>query len=153
MSGSLSSPAEADPAQRVLRPILVVDDDAVFRTVVAAMLQRHGHAFSTCPDADEAVAEAARIGPALLVTDLNMPGRDGLELFAELRRRDPFLRGILVSTSLDGELLVRVAESGIHDAIPKPLHDHYRLVEAVERQLYEWRRWRAILRDLKRVGR
>jgi DNA-binding NtrC family response regulator len=144
---------ETGTARAQLRPILVVDDDVVFRTVVAAMLQGNGHAFAVCADADQAVEEFSRSGPALLVTDLHMPGRDGLDLFIELRRRDPFLRGILVSTHLNADLLVRVAESGIHDAIPKPLHDHYRLVEAVEHQLYEWRRWRAILRDLKRVGR
>ena len=153
MSGSSPLLSETGAARSVLRPILVVDDDMVFRTVVSAMLQRNGHSFTACSDAEQAVEEACKIGPALLVTDLNMPGRDGLDLFTELRRRDPFLRGILVSTHLSAELLVRVAESGIHDAIPKPLSDHYRLVEAVEHQLYEWRRWRAILRDLKRVGR
>ncbi|MFM2092297.1 MAG: hypothetical protein RLZZ127_2786 [Planctomycetota bacterium] len=145
--------SESDAGQRVLRPILVVDDDSIFRTVVCSMLRRHGHPFQAVPDAETALAEAETSGPAVVVTDLNMPGLDGLELFARLRQRDPFVRGILVSTHLDAELLVRVAESGIHDAVPKPLVDHYRLVESVERQLYEWRRWRAILGDLKRVRR
>lgn len=131
--------------------ILLVDDDAVFRGVASAVLLRQSIPHVACDSGERALELAADLDPTLLITNLQMPGLDGIDLFQELRSRDPFMRCILVSAHIDPETLVRIAESGIHDAIPKPLHDYHRLVEAVERQLYERKRWRAILRDLKQT--
>ncbi len=134
------------------RAILVVDDDPVFLRTMEAVLVRYGHRVSAWADPAAAMAAAEVAAPALLVTDLEMPGLDGFELFRRLCVRDPFLRGVLVSAHVSPERLVTIMESGIYDAVPKPLHDHHRLVEAVERQLHEARRWRMLLRNLKGVG-
>jgi two-component system C4-dicarboxylate transport response regulator DctD len=134
------------------RSILVVDDDPVFLRTMEAVLVRYGHRVAARSDPVAALADAEEAAPALLVTDFEMPGLDGFELFRRLRARDPFLRGVLVSAHVSPERLVAIMESGIHDAVPKPLGDHHRLVEAVERQLHEARRWRVLLRNLKGVG-
>jgi DNA-binding NtrC family response regulator len=77
-----------------MKVVLVEDDDAL-RTALAELLRRAGHQVSNCPDGAtglKAVDEAD-----LLVTDLRMPGFDGLSLLREARLRRPSLQVIVMT--------------------------------------------------------
>jgi CheY-like chemotaxis protein len=75
--------------------ILVCDNEEVLRGLVRASLDGNGYTLVEARDGDEAVEQARLVRPDLILLDMMMPGRSGLEVLGELRR-DPDLRGIPV---------------------------------------------------------
>ena len=94
--------------------VLVVDDDAVCARAVASMLRHVGpHDVETASSADEAVERLSAASYDLILCDLNMPGRDGVEtmrVFAERRIRCP----ILLVSGADQKILKAAQELGKH---------------------------------------
>ena len=78
--------------------ILIVDDDAHVRNLVSAAVAREGFSVGTARNGREALAMLQRKGGwDAVITDLHMPGMDGLDLVRELRTRDATLPVIMVS--------------------------------------------------------
>jgi two-component system cell cycle sensor histidine kinase/response regulator CckA len=101
--------AAAGPAAPPAGPVLLVEDEAPLRLLGTRLLERAGHAVLAA-DCAEAALEMIESGaaPALLVSDVAMPGIDGLELARRLRARWPGLPVLLLSgyaaRMLDGTL-------------------------------------------------
>src|SRR5262245_4842032 len=77
---------------RFARPkgrILVVDDEANARTALAELLRDEGYQVETAADGFKALPKLEEFAPDLLLTDLRMPGMDGLELMGRARQLDP----------------------------------------------------------------
>jgi Fe-S oxidoreductase/ActR/RegA family two-component response regulator len=68
------------------RRILVVDDEDDARTYISTVLEDAGAEIVEAADGDEALAKAITEKPDLITLDISMPGRDGVEVFGELRR-------------------------------------------------------------------
>ncbi len=82
--------------------ILVVEDDASVRQLVADMLAPTGHRVVSCRDAEEALAAVTTEGPFhLVVTDVSLPDLSGPELVERLRREAPELKALLISGGED----------------------------------------------------
>lgn len=79
------------------QPILIVDDDSDIRSLVRRALTRAGYAVLTAPDGEAALAAVAAEYPCLVITDMQMPRRDGRALISHLRRQDPLLPILVVS--------------------------------------------------------
>lgn len=77
--------------------ILLVDDNADYLAAQTELLGRAGHQVSTASDGNEAIREADRATYDLLITDIIMPEREGLETIAVLRKKVPALKIIAVS--------------------------------------------------------
>ena len=77
--------------------ILLADDDAGVRRMLARALGRQGWETTCCADGDEAAALLARRHFDCVISDLQMPGRDGREVLATARREQPGLPVILIS--------------------------------------------------------
>jgi signal transduction histidine kinase/CheY-like chemotaxis protein len=101
--------------------VLVVDDEPVVRDFVAKVLRREGFSCRTAAGADEAVSMVMDHPPALVVTDLRMPGKDGLWLQGELRERWPEIAVILLTAVSDAKQAVRCLKAGAHDYLVKPI--------------------------------
>lgn len=115
--------------------VIVVDDDQSLLTVMGAHLQKQGYAIETYLDGQSAL-EALRVGqaPAVLVTDLDMPGLDGFELLRAGRQHDPNLQVIVVTGNGTVENAVRAMRAdGAYDFITKPFETLKILSLAVER--------------------
>jgi two-component system response regulator RegA len=70
------------------RVVLIVDDDEVFRGRLVRAFRGRGWIAFEAADADQALLQAAEHSPDLVLVDLRMPGREGLELIPDLRARD-----------------------------------------------------------------
>ena len=81
------------------RPILVVDDDAAIRRVVAAVLADEGYTVAEAPDGGAALARARAAPPRLILLDMRMPGMDGWEFAREFRTRHGHGAPIIVVTA------------------------------------------------------
>jgi CheY-like chemotaxis protein len=77
--------------------VLVVDDIDVVRLTLRKFLERGGHDVTECASADEAEQAVRRSMPDVVVTDLWMPGRNGLALIGALRERYAHLPVIAIS--------------------------------------------------------
>ena len=99
--------------------ILVVDDDADLRAVVAFTLRDAGYLVVAAADGPSALALAEAERPALVVLDLNLPGEDGLSLLPKLLAPGPV--SVLVLSVRSGEEdVVRALDLGADDYLTKP---------------------------------
>ena len=115
-----------------MRPaILLVDDDATLLSVLARRLVREGYDVQTAPSGLHALKLLERSWPQLLVVDLMMPGMDGFELCARVKRIADL--PIIVLSAVDAsEAKVRALEEYAEDYITKPFNPD-ELVARVQR--------------------
>jgi CheY-like chemotaxis protein len=95
--GSAGQSAPDSPAQPGLAKILVVDDDPAVRTVIQAQLRRAGHKVEVAEDGCTAVQLCRQFRPDVVLLDIFMPEKDGLETIPELRRADPNVKIMIIS--------------------------------------------------------
>ena len=119
--------------------VLVVDDDAAIRTVVAQALKRAGHRVTTAASLAELDAQLEPGLPDVVVTDVMLPDGNGLDKAAELRERHPDLPVIVLSAQNTLTTAVRANEVGAFDYLPKPF-DLDALTRAVAGALARGRR-------------
>ena len=102
--------------------ILIVDDEADIRDLVAGVLGDEGYSTRTAADSDSALAALADRRPSLLVLDIWLQGSrlDGIELLEEVKRRDPTLPVIMISGHGNVETAVAAIKRGAYDFIEKP---------------------------------
>lgn len=99
--------------------LLVVDDDALVRRALARMLRRAGHDVRDAADAESALGLVDELDA--LITDLWMPGVDGLQLAAAVGRTRPDLPIVLVTALPHPDLDERAAEVGVTAVLRKPV--------------------------------
>ena len=117
-----------------LRPaVLLVDDDQTLLSVLARRLTREGFDVRTAPSGSAALAALERGWPAIIIVDLMMPGMDGFELCARIKRFADL--PIIVLSAVDAdESKVRALEEYAEDYITKPFNPD-ELVARVQRVL------------------
>jgi two-component system nitrogen regulation response regulator NtrX len=106
-----------------LSRILIVDDEESIRRSLAGILSDEGFETDTVADGEKALA-ALREGeqvPDLVLLDIAMPGRDGVEILAEIRQAWPALPVVMMSGHGTIETAVRATQLGAFDFIEKPL--------------------------------
>jgi len=77
--------------------ILLIDDDDGVRTVLCALLVRSGHTVFEARDGEEGLDLFPRTGPDLVITDIVMPKKSGLEVVQVLRAKQPGVKIIAMS--------------------------------------------------------
>jgi CheY-like chemotaxis protein len=113
--------------------ILVVDDDAWMRDSTSRILESEGWEAVPANEGKEALAKLAEERFDLVVTDLVMPGMEGIETIARLRKLNPATPVIAVSgggRTFPGEYLTLATQLGASLALAKPF-DRRELIEAV----------------------
>lgn len=102
--------------------ILVIEDNESVRGVIARFLTRGGHAVQEAANGVEGMAKFRAHPPALVVTDIFMPEKEGIETIRELRRKAPQLPIIAVSGDIecDGLYLKAATALGATAALEKP---------------------------------
>lgn len=116
--------------------ILVVDDEADIREIVAGILGDEGYGTRTASDSDSALAAIAARRPSLLFLDIWLQGSrlDGLSLLDEIHAQDPDLPVVIISGHGNIETAVSAIKRGAYDYIEKPFKAD-RLVLVAQRAL------------------
>lgn len=100
--------------------LLVVDDDDAFRTTIGRDLAEHGYDVRLASNADEAVTLLDAEPIDILLTDLRMPGADGIDLLVQVRARSTRTRTILMSGYATARDYQRAIECGAVRVLCKP---------------------------------
>nr|WP_314877464.1 sigma-54 dependent transcriptional regulator [uncultured Pseudomonas sp.] len=104
----------------MLNSVIVVDDEASIRSAVEQWLGLSGFAVQLFARADECLAQLPEHFPGVIISDVRMPGMDGLQLLAELQARDPDLPVILLTGHGDVPMAVEAMRNGAYDFLEKP---------------------------------
>ncbi|MGP0061810.1 MAG: response regulator FixJ [Beijerinckiaceae bacterium] len=101
----------------------VIDDDAALRDSVAFLLRAAGFSVRLYDSAQTFLSELAAIEPGCVITDVRMPGIDGMELLRLLRETGQSLAVIVMTGHGDVSLAVRAMKLGAIDFVEKPFED------------------------------
>lgn len=102
--------------------ILVIDDDDGVRQFISFILKRAGYAVTSLADGTGVEAELSARHFDLVITDLIMPHREGLELIRSIGRMSPQLPVVAVSGAFGGGFLDAAQKLGAAEVLLKPLH-------------------------------
>jgi type II secretory ATPase GspE/PulE/Tfp pilus assembly ATPase PilB-like protein len=102
--------------------VLLVDDEDSLRKVMRDLLERDGYAVAEARDGVQALDQVDRVGPDIIVLDLNLPGLDGYGVLSHLRSRPATatIPVIVLTAKGDEDNEVRVFELGADDFLTKP---------------------------------
>ena len=137
--------------------ILIVDDEADIRDLVAGILEDEGHGTRTAGDCDKALQAIAERRPQLIFMDIWLQGSrmDGLQLLDEIKSSNPDVPVVMISGHGNVETAVSAIKRGAYDYIEKPFKAD-RLVLIAERALESSRLKREIrelqIRSVRPVG-
>ena len=105
----------------MMQRILIADDQEASRKGLAALVATWGYEVEDAGDGDEALAKAIEHNPAVVITDLVMPKRDGLGLLKALQAELPFTMVIIVTAHGTIETAVGATKEGAYDYLTKPV--------------------------------
>ena len=149
MADRFSSESKEEMSKTSRAQILVVDDDAVSRKILARLLASAGYQCHECEDGTEALALVHATRPSLLLLDFDMPGLNGTEVLKSLRSdSDPAIAqipAIMLTGHGSEESEVRCLQAGADDFVTKPVNAAV-LRARIETQL----RLRSMRRQLQR---
>jgi DNA-binding response OmpR family regulator/NAD-dependent dihydropyrimidine dehydrogenase PreA subunit len=117
-----------------VKPILLVEDETVLRESVRDWLVDVGYDVHTAEDGEQAMKTVAEQEFGLLILDLRLPGKDGLEVLKEAREKQPTVKGIIITAYPSVETAVEAVKRGAIDYLPKPFDLNY-LEEVIEKSL------------------
>jgi two-component system, NtrC family, nitrogen regulation response regulator NtrX len=132
--------------------ILIVDDEADIRDLVAGILDDEGFSTRTARDSDSALAEVANRRPHLVFLDIWLQGSklDGLQLLEQIKKDNPELPVVMISGHGNIETAVAAIKRGAYDFIEKPFKSD-RLILVATRAL-ETSRLKREVRELKQLA-
>ncbi|MDD2852025.1 MAG: sigma-54 dependent transcriptional regulator [Desulfuromonadaceae bacterium] len=133
--------------------ILVIDDDTSLRRVLEYNLQEAGYAVATAASGEDGVRLFDEVVPDLVITDMKMPGMDGMQVLANIKGRSPETLIIMITAFGTVDVAVEAMKTGAYDYITKPFNrDELLLTVAKALQLRgltaENRRLKSELSDL-----
>ena len=103
-----------------LKKVILVDDEVSIRSAVEQWLSLSGFDVQLFSRAEECLAQLPGHFPGVILSDVRMPGLSGLELLAEVRRRDPDLPVILLTGHGDVPMAVEAMRDGAYDFLENP---------------------------------
>jgi two-component system, NtrC family, nitrogen regulation response regulator GlnG len=130
--------------------VWLVDDDASIRWVLERALRQGGMTPTAFEHADAVIAALRRGRPDVLVTDIRMPGKSGLELLTEIRVSQPELPVIVMTAHSDLDSAVAAYQGGAFEYLPKPF-DIDQAVDLVRRAAHQKERGEEVVPDVRRI--
>jgi DNA-binding NtrC family response regulator len=103
-----------------MKKILVVDDEEMVRIVLKQMLEQGGYACDVAANGIEALEKLKADNFNLLITDINMPEMDGVELLAKTKELFPTMPVIFITAYGKDKIIMQAMRTGLSDYIEKP---------------------------------
>jgi DNA-binding NtrC family response regulator len=149
---------EADERPAATERVLIVEDDPATRVGLVELVRTWGFLTASASDGEEALQQVTAFRPAIVVTDLVMPGMDGLQLLRALREQASDASVVILTAQGTVESAVEAIKVGAYDYLTKPVDPQRlkilldKIVERLE-TLREVKTLRRQLRDQGSFGR
>lgn len=105
--------------------ILIVDDEEEICLMLKDFLTDEGYDVSYATSADAAMQQMQQVRPALVLLDVKMPGKTGIEFLGEIKAFDPKVVVVMVTAMKDIDTFKKCREAGASDYITKPIDLNY----------------------------
>lgn len=105
--------------------ILCIDDEPLLLKLMEAQLVPRGYEVFKAPSGVMALRLVKEIRPHIVLLDIMMPGMNGIETLAEIRKIDPNVGVIMVTAVMDDEIAQQAVKLGAFDYITKPINFEY----------------------------
>ncbi len=100
--------------------VLIIDDENLFREDLATLLRRKGYECETASDGQKGMSALEQFGPDVVLCDIVMPGKGGIEVLEEIKRTSPETLVIMITAYGSLETAVKAFRQGAADYISKP---------------------------------
>jgi len=114
--------------------LLIVDDEQSVRYSFKKLFNSSNYTFNEASNADEAIASFKKERPSLVILDIEMPGRDGIQVLKELKELSPKTPVIIITAYGSGDRVIKAMKYGAYEYIEKPF-DIPRLMVVIEEAL------------------
>lgn len=104
-----------------MNKILIVDDDKASARTLQLHLSSQGHDVRVAHDVEQGLAEAAQQQPSIIILDIRMPGRSGLEGLPDFKAALPGVHILMITAFHDMETTIEAMQNGAEDYIHKPI--------------------------------
>ena len=109
--------------ERSKSKILIIDDEESNVRLLAMSLRSDGHEIVTALSGEQGLDAFARTSPDLVLTDIKMPGMDGIQVLKQVKELDPNAEVIIITGHGDIENAIEALHFGASDFINKPVRD------------------------------
>jgi two-component system chemotaxis response regulator CheY len=117
-----------------MKSILIVDDALFQRHLVKEILQDQGFELREAASGEEALEKLKISETDLVLLDITLPGKNGLETLEEIRRTHPFVKVIMVTAQAQKGIMLQAVKLGAEDYLIKPIKPD-RLIQTVRKVL------------------
>ena len=128
----VSAKQEKEKEVKEVKPVLIVEDEAIMRESLRDWLKDEGYEVETAEEGEEALEKIGKKEFSVAVLDLRLPGKDGLQVLKEATEKDPKLKGIVITAYPSIETAVTAMKMGAVNYIVKPFTP-----DALERAIQE----------------
>jgi DNA-binding NtrC family response regulator len=148
------SPPVAEAGAAAAERILIVEDDSAARVGLEQLVRSWGFVAESAADGNEALEKVTTFRPAIVITDLVMPGMDGLELLRALQQQGADVTTLLLTAQGTVETAVEAMKEGAYDYLTKPVDiPRFKvLLDRVVERLETLREVKALRRQLREHG-
>ena len=103
--------------------LLLIDDEEGIRKLLGISLRDAGYPVSIASDGERGIALFQEESPEIILTDLKMPGLDGIEVLRRIKAMSPDTEVIVITGHGEMELAIQSLQLDASDFITKPIHD------------------------------
>jgi len=103
--------------------VLIIDDEEGIRRVMSITLKDAGYEVLTASDGESGIGVCQEKSPQIVITDVRMPGMDGIEVLQKIKEVSPEKEVIVATAFGEMELAIRALQLDASDFITKPIND------------------------------
>jgi len=103
-----------------MKPILIVEDETITREAIRDWLTDGGYQVETAEAGEKALEFIAEQDFGIVILDLKLPGKDGIEVLRQAKEKRPHLKGVIITAYPSVETAVEATKEGALDYLPKP---------------------------------
>lgn len=126
-----------------------VDDDPAILRIVERLLSKRGYNVISVSDPNVAIETMQAHSIKLVITDLDMPGKSGLELLQEIKDIDGSIQVLMLTGMVSMSTILKATRLGAEECQFKPIEDYEEIGNAADRAYEKMLRWWRTLREWK----
>jgi CheY-like chemotaxis protein len=132
--------------------ILIVDDEPDIRDALSRHFRFMGYQVDTAANGNLALEHMEKVKVDIVISDIMMPERDGIQLLREIRREYPMTHVIMMTGYVTQENVLACMRLGAQICILKPIEDMAELEDAVQIAVKALQRWKQVFIQLHKLG-